>query len=143
MIPYIDKGHIFFFSPPSKIDDKVKYLTPYLQSKYSQTTYMKSLSHILKEKDISVNSIWTDYPLWTDAIRKRKIGNQNDCAHPSIIADMILEVMDKEDPKVFKGNELIDRKYLLKKNIDLNKYFYEEKYTKKLDNLFLSHLTKK
>jgi len=143
MIPHIDKGHIFFFSPPSKIDDKVKYLTPYLQSKYSQTTYMKSLSHILKEKDISVNSIWTDYPLWTDAIRKRNIGNQNDCAHPSIIADMILEVMDKEDPKVFKGNELIDRKYLSKKNIVLNKYFYEKKHTKKLDNLFLSHLTKK
>ena len=104
---------------------------------------MKSLSHILKEKDISVNSIWTDYPLWTDAIRKRNIGNQNDCAHPSIIADMILEVMDNEDPKVFKGNELIDRKYLLKKNIDLNKYFYEKVHTKKLDNLFLSHLTKK
>ena len=142
MIPYIDKGHIFFFSPPSKIDDKVKFLTPYLQSKYSQTTYMKSLSHILKDKDISVNSIWTDYPLWTDAIRKRNIGNRIDCAHPSIIADMILEVIDNEDPKVFKGNELIDKDYLQKRNIHLDKYFYQKEHIKKLDNLFLSHLIK-
>ena len=143
MIPNIDKGHIFFFSPPYKMDDKVKFLTPYLQSKYAQTTYMKSLSYILKEKEISVNSIWTDYPLWTDAIRKRNIGNRNNCASPSIIADMILEVIDKEDAKKFKGNELIDKDYLTKKNIDINKYFYKKENIKKLDNLFLSHLIKK
>ena len=98
---------------------------------------------ITKEKEISVNGIWTDYPLWTDAIRKRNIGNRNNCAHPSIIADMILEVIDKEDPTQFKGNELIDKEYLTKKNIDINRYFYKKENIKKLDNLFLSHLIKK
>ena len=127
LLPNIKKGHLFFISPPSTIDKKVHYLRPYLQSKFAQTTYMKTLSYELKQKDISVNSIWTKYPLWTDAIKKRNIGEKTECVHPSIIADVIYDIVETKDPLFFKGNEIIDKDYLEEKEIDIQKYLYGKK----------------
>ena len=140
-LPHIEKGHLFFVSPPYSIDSKVKYLTPYLQSKYAQTTYMKSLSQILSRKEIGVNSIWTKYPLWTDAIEKRKMGEKNQCVHPKIIADILFDIIEKEDPLFFKGNEIIDDDYLKKKEIDIKPYLFSDDVIY-LDDLFLSKLKK-
>lgn len=144
-LPYMLKhntGHLIYNSPPYCIDDKIKFLTPYLQSKLGQTTYMKSMSHILQHKNISCNSIWTNYPLWTDAIKLRNVGEKEQCVDPSILARVVEEIVLNENPKVFKGNELIDKTYLMNKNIDISQYFLGNK-TKYLDELFLSHLSKK
>lgn len=141
LLPKIEKGHLFFISPPSTIDKKVHYLRPYLQSKFAQTTYMKTLSYELKKKEISVNSLWTKYPLWTDAIKNRNIGNKSECVNPSILADIIYDIIETKDPMIYKGNEIIDKDYLEGKGVDLNKYFYG-KETPYLDEIFLSHFHK-
>lgn len=142
LLPKMDKGHLFFISPPYQIDKKVHYLRPYLQSKFAQTTYMKTLSYELKEKEISVNSLWTKYPLWTDAIKNRNIGNKTDCVNPSILADIIYDIIETKDPKLYKGNEILDKEYLEGKGVDLKKYFYG-KEIQYLDEIFLSHFNKK
>ena len=135
-------GHIIFNSPPYVIDEKVKFLTPYIQSKLGQTTFMKSVSHIVKHKNISCNSIWTNYPLWTDAIKLRNVGVREQCVDPSILSRVVEEIIWREDPKTFKGNEIIDETYLQSKNIDTRPFFLGD-HVKNLDELFLSHLTKK
>lgn len=137
-----NNGHFIFNSPPYVIDDKVKFLTPYLQSKLGQTTFMKSLSHIVKDYNISCNSIWTDYPLWTDAIKLRNVGKKEQCVHPSILSRVVEEIVWQENPKLFKGNEIIDETYLRRKNIDTSSFFLGDQ-VQKLDHLFMSHLTSK
>jgi len=142
LLPKINKGHIMFNAPPYRIDDKVKYLTPYMQSKLSQTTYMKSIAHIVQSKPISVNSFWTAFPLWTDALQLRNIGRKENCMHPEILAKVVEHVIFKENPETFKGHELIDKEYLTKHNISL-KPFELGTDVQNLDNLFLSHLNNK
>ena len=142
LLPFIERGHILFNAPPYKIDDKVKFLTPYMQSKLSQTTYMKSIAHIVGEKPISVNSFWTHYPLWTDALRMRKIGTKENCMHPKILAKVVENVIFHENPETFKGNELVDREYLKSKNIPLLPFELGSDI-QHLDSLFLSYLVNK
>lgn len=134
-------GHIIFNSPPYVIDEKIKFLTPYIQSKLGQTTFMKSVSHIVQDKNISCNSIWTNYPLWTDAIKLRNVGAKEQCVDPSILSRVVEEIIWKEDPKIFKGNEIIDEYYLRSKNIQTSQYFLGDR-VQNLDELFLSHLKK-
>ena len=142
LLPSVERGHILFNSPPYKIDDKVKFLTPYMQSKLSQTTYMKSIAHIIDKKPISVNSFWTHYPLWTDALRMRKIGTKENCMHPKILAKVVENVIFHENPETFKGNELVDREYLKSKNIPLLPFELGSDI-QHLDSLFLSYLVNK
>lgn len=142
LLPSIHEGHVLFNAPPYRIDDKVKFLTPYMQSKLAQTTYMKSLAHILKKKPISVNSFWTGFPLWTSALELRNIGSKDVCMHPKILAKVVEQIVFHENPMHFKGNELIDESYLTEKNISLNEFKLGEK-VEKLDTLFLSHLLTK
>ena len=113
-------GHIIFNSPEYKIDQKIEFMTPYMQSKLAQTTYMKSLSYILRNKNISCNSIWTKFPLWTDAIKMRNIGKKDSCVDPVILADVVDEIIYNEDPKYFKGNNILDYEYLKKKKINIS-----------------------
>lgn len=141
LLPSIEKGHILFNAPPYCIDDKVKFLTPYMQSKLCQTTYMRSIAHILKDKPISVNSFWTAFPLWTSALQLRNIGKKEDCMHPKILARVTEEIIFNENPNTFKNNELIDKEYLSRKNICMNE-FKLGKDIQDLDGLFLSHLLK-
>lgn len=136
-----DYGHVIFNSPPYVIDEKVKFLTPYMQSKLAQTTYMKSLSHILRYDNISCNSIWTKYPLWTDAIKLRHVGKKDQCVHPDILVRVIEQILFHENPQYFKGNEILDEQYLYSKGIDIKQYFLGNS-PKYLDELFLSHLQK-
>lgn len=141
-LPFMQKnnnGHIIFNSPPYKIDEKVKFLTPYMQSKLAQTTYMKSLSKILEKTNISCNSIWTNYPLWTDAIKLRNVGKEINCVHPSILSKVVEEIIFNENANTFKGHEIIDEFYLKSKNID-PKLYYLGNDIKYLDELFLNHL---
>ena len=135
-------GHIIFNSPEYKIDEKIKLLTPYMQSKLAQTTYMKSLSYILKKNNISCNSIWTKYPLWTDAIRMRNIGDINSCVSPQILADVVDQIIYHENPKYFKGNNILDSEYLKDKKINIEKYYLGSE-TESLDELFYHHLNKR
>lgn len=135
------EGHVVFFSPPYRIDEKVRYLTPYMQSKLAQTTYMKSVSYLLRDKPISVNSIWTYFPLWTDAIRLRGVGRREQCMHPSIMASMIEQIIHEENPTTFKGHELIDKHYLPEKNINLSTFQLGAEL-EPLDSLFLKRLKK-
>lgn len=138
-----NKGHVIFNSPPIKYDDKLKYLTPYLQSKFAQTSYMHSLSHVLQDKKISVNSMWTAFPLWTDAISKRQIGKMNECVSPKILARVVEEVIYNENPLTFKGNEIIDKNYLISKNINLMQYSLGVNSGISLDALFMDKLQSK
>ena len=135
------EGHVIFFSPPYRIDEKVRYLTPYMQSKLAQTTYMKSLSYLLRDKPISVNSIWTHFPLWTDAIRLRRVGRREQCMHPSIMTSMIEQIIFEENPSTFKGHELMDKQYLPEKNINLSTFQLGDDL-EPLDSLFLTRLKK-
>lgn len=135
-----DNGHIFFNAPPLNFDKKVKFLTPYLQSKFAQTTYMKSLAYILHNKNISANTVWTSFPLWTDAISKRGIGKKEDCMHPSIVSRVMEEIMFEEDPLFFKGNEIIDEEYLVSKGIPLSTFALGQNSGIHLDDLFLQKL---
>ncbi len=132
-------GHLVYTSPTYKIDDKVRYLTPYMQSKLAQTTYMKSMARVLRYHNISCNSVWTKYPLWTDALRLRNIGSREECVDPRIMVHVIEEILFHENPLTFKGNELIDDSYLRTKGVDTSNYFLGTK-TRDLDEVFLSHL---
>lgn len=113
-----------------------------MQSKLAQTTYMKSLSKILENTNINCNSIWTNYPLWTDAIKLRNVGKEINCVHPSILSKVVEEIIFNENAKTFKGHEIIDEYYLKSKNID-PKLYYLGNDIKYLDELFLNHLKNK
>ena len=141
-LPHMRKknfGHLIYTCPPYTIDDKVKYLTPYMQSKLAQTTYMKSMANILKHENISCNSVWTKYPLWTDALRLRNIGEKSECVDPQIMVRVVEEILFHENPLTFKGNEIMDDSYLLSKGIDTRTFFFGPN-TRQLDELFMNHL---
>lgn len=147
-------GAILFNSPPYIIDDKTKYLMPYMQTKLAQTTFMKSLAHSLideknnnknTETNILVSSFWTNYPLLTDAILKNGVGSEEDCMHPSILAKTVEELLfntpNRED---YIGSEIIDKTFLEEKNIDITNFkINNNKNIDKLDDLFLKYLNKK
>lgn len=136
-----DRGHILFFSPPYSIDEKMRYLNPYMQSKLAQTTYMKSLSYLFQGKKLAINSIWTNFPLWTDAISKRDICKEENCMHPAIISKLVEEIIRREDTVTFKGNEIIDKEYFQEKGIDIHDYKMGNKLSS-LDNVFLNVLNR-
>ena len=138
------EGGILFNSPPYKIDEKTTHLMPYMQSKLAQTTFMKSLANSIpcKDHNILVSSFWTNYPLLTDAIIKRKIGKEEDCMHPKILADTVKElVINTENRIMYNGKELIDEEFLIHNNKDLSIY-QMGKNVQKLDQLFMKHLIK-
>jgi len=140
-LPHIlkqDFGHVMFNSPPINIDKKMIYIRPYIQTKMAQTFYMKTMASVFKDENISVNSFWTNYPLWTDAIKKRNIGKIENCVHPSILAEVVEHILN-ENPLFFKGNEIIDEDFLLNRNVDLKTFTLGNK-TQYLDKLFLEHL---
>lgn len=131
-----NNGHLIFNSPPIHFDRKMKFMTPYLQSKFSQTTYMKSLAYTLRNYKISSNSMWTGFPLWTDAIEKRKIGTKDQCVHPSILSHVVDQIIFSENPMTFKGHELIDKNYLKEKNIPVEQFYLGKKSGISLEELF-------
>jgi short-subunit dehydrogenase len=132
-----NKGHILFFSPPFKIDEKVKLIGPYMQTKLAQTTFMHSLAYSLKDTDISVNSFWTNFPIYTDAISHRNVTEKENCMSPKIIADMVEKMVLNEDPKTFRGNEILDVNYL--QNTSRYKLGAQ---SKNLDSVFMDFLKK-
>ena len=139
LIPFMKerkRGHLLFFSPPYKIDQKVSMMGPYMQTKLAQTTLMRSLAFSLKETNIAVNSFWTRYPILTEAITYRGIGSPEDCMSPKIIADMVEKIVFEEDPKTFTGREIVDAEYLE----NTSRYAYGKNSAKNLDDLFLDHL---
>jgi short-subunit dehydrogenase len=138
------EGGILFNSPPYKIDEKTTHLMPYMQSKLAQTTFMKSLANSIpyEHHNILVSSFWTNYPLLTDAIIKRKIGKEEDCMHPKILADTVKEiVINTENRIIYNGKEIIDEEFLIHNNKDLSLY-QMSKNVQKLDQLFMKHLIK-
>ena len=68
---------------------------------------MKSLSHILRYDNISCNSIWTKYPLWTDAIKLGGIGNKEECVAPDILVRVTEQILFMKI-HTFKGNEIVE-----------------------------------
>jgi len=133
-----NKGQILFFSPPFKIDDKVKLIGPYMQTKLAQTTFMHSLAYSLKDTDISVNSFWTNFPIYTDAISHRNVTEKESCMSPKIIADMVENIVFNENPKTFRGNEIIDVDYLQ----NTSRYKLGNR-VQNLDRVFLDFLKQK
>ena len=138
-------GAILFNSPPYIIDDKTKYLMPYMQTKLAQTTFMKSLSHsIAKNSDmeILVSSFWTNYPLLTDAILKNGVGTEEDCMHPSILSKTVEELLfNTANKHEYLGKEIIDKHFLTERNVDLTQFkMSESRDIKDLDLLFFQHL---
>ena len=145
-------GAILFNSPPYRIDNKTKYLLPYMQTKLAQTTFMHSLSnshmgsHIGSDKgshmgsDVLVSSFWTKYPLMTDAIISRGIGNLEECMHPSILSRTIEELLFNTANRVYyNGKVILDDDFLKNQNIDVNQ-FKMGKDVPSLDSLFLKYL---
>jgi short-subunit dehydrogenase len=145
-LPYMiqqNHGNIFFFCPPYRIDAKTRILTPYMQTKLAQTTFMYSMADMvtnLKPRSgIKIAGFWTDYPIYTDALIHRKIGVKEDCMNPGIIAKTV-ELMLDDDRRNIHGNVMIDRDYLRTKRINTSQWAYGNN-TKKLDSLFLETLS--
>ena len=142
-LPYMlrkNYGNIFFFCPPYRIDAKTRKLTPYMQTKLAQTTFMYSLADMITNEyktrpNIKVAGFWTDYPIYTDALIHRNIGQKENCMSPAIIGKTV-ELMLKDDAKDIHGNVIIDHDYLTSKGISLKQWAYG-KHVKKLDELFL------
>ena len=133
-------GAILFNSPPYRIDNKTKYLLPYMQTKLAQTTFMHSLSNLHLSSDVLVSSFWTKYPLMTDAIISRGIGNIEECMHPSILSRTIEELLFNTANRVYyNGKVILDDDFLKNQNIDVNQYKMG-KDVPSLDSLFLKYL---
>ena len=113
-----------------------------MQTKLAQTTFMYSLADMLTisrpQSNITVSGFWTDYPIWTDALKHRKIGQKENCMSPSIIGKTV-ELMLEDKPENIHGNVMIDHDYLISKKIDPNKWAYGSQ-TQNLDDLFLRSL---
>ena len=136
-------GGILFNTPLYKIDDKTTYLLPYMQTKLAQTTLMKSLANSNLNNKALICGFWTKYPLSTDAIISRNIGNLDNCMHPSILSDTIEElIFNTNNPWRYNSKVIIDKDFLTERNISLNKYKMG-KNIKKLDDLFIDYLKKK
>ncbi len=138
-------GAILFNSPPYIIDDKTKYLMPYMQTKLAQTTFMKSIAHsISKESDVDilVSSFWTNYPLLTDAILKNGVGTEDDCMHPSILSKTVEELLfNTNNKQEYIGKEIIDKQLLTERNVDVTQFkISNNKEIKSLDSIFFQHL---
>ena len=123
-LPYMinkNQGNMFFFCPPYRIDKKTRKLTPYMQTKLAQTTFMFSLANMMTKiqprtgipvcPGIRVAGFWTDYPIWTDALKHRKIGQKENCMSPAIIGKTV-ELMLEDKPENIHGNVMIDHDYL-------------------------------
>lgn len=137
-LPYMKKqnfGNIFFFCPPYKIDAKTRKLTPYMQTKLAQTTFMYSMADILEKTGIKVSGFWTNYPIYTDALIHRQIGIKENCMNPEIIAKMV-ELMLYDKKENINGNVMIDKYYLLENRIDPQKWALGN-HLKSLDDLFI------
>ena len=133
-------GAILFNSPPYRIDNKTKYLLPYMQTKLAQTTFMHSLSNLHLSSDVLVSSFWTKYPLMTDAIISRGIGNIEECMHPSILSRTIEELLFNTANRVYyNGKVILDDDFLKNQNIDVKQYKMG-KDVPSLDSLFLKYL---
>jgi short-subunit dehydrogenase len=141
-LPYMIKqnhGNIFFFCPPYRIDNKTRKLTPYMQTKLGQTTFMYSLADMLSRsyRGVTVSGFWTDYPIYTDALIHRRIGTKDNCMSPEIIAKTV-ELMLHDKKENIHGNVMIDRYYLLEKECNPRNWALGN-HTKRLDDLFLSN----
>ena len=136
-------GHILFFCPEYAIDEKTTYLTPYMQSKLAQTTFMKSIANmgIIKKSNIGVAGFWTRYGLHTDALTHRQIGKKEICMDPSIVSEMVSLLLE-ENPSTINGKVFYDHEYLLSKQVDLNKFKLGGEPVF-LDKMFFEHLSGK
>jgi len=143
-LPYMEQqrnGRILFFCPPYRIDRKTQRLTPYMQTKLAQTTFMRSLADMVDPRrdgssGVTVGGFWTDFPIYTDALVKRGIGQRENYMDPGIISKMV-GLMLEDQPYNIHGKVMVDRKYLLEKGVDPVKWSLG-KNLKKLDELFLS-----
>lgn len=141
-LPYMMKqkrGNIFFFCPPYRIDQKTNILTPYMQTKLAQTTFMFSLANIISnngKNNITVSGFWTEYPIYTDALIHRKIGSKDNCMSPDIISKTV-ELMLFDKKINIHGNVMIDKYYLSSKNYNPNLWALG-KNTKNLEELFIT-----
>jgi short-subunit dehydrogenase len=142
-LPYMitkNHGNMFFFCPPYRIDGKTSKLTPYMQTKLAQTTFMFSISDMITRMKISgikIGGFWTDYPIYTDALIHRKIGNKENCMSPDIISKTV-ELMLNDNRTNIHGNVIIDRDYLNSKKIDPNNWALGN-HLMRLDELFLKN----
>jgi hypothetical protein len=111
-----------------------------MQTKLAQTTFMHSLSNLHLSSDVLVSSFWTKYPLMTDAIISRGIGNIEECMHPSILSRTIEELLFNTANRVYyNGKVILDDDFLKNQNIDVNQYKMG-KDVPSLDSLFLKYL---
>ncbi len=136
-------GNILFFCPEYAIDEKTSILTPYMQTKLAQTTFMKSLANmnVVKKSNIKVAGFWTRYGLHTDALTYRQIGKKENCMDPSIISKMVELLLEEPQSKI-NGKVFNDYEYLTSKGVDLNQFKLGDDVLF-LDKLFLDSLNKK
>lgn len=134
------KGHILFFCPEYAIDAKTTMLTPYMQTKLAQTTFMRSVANmpIIKKSNIGVAGFWTKYGLYTDALIHRGIGTKENCMDPSIISEMVKLLLD-EKPLEINGKVFRDHEYLTNKGINLDNFKLGNDVVP-LDQLFVNSL---
>ena len=136
-LPYMmhnNSGNVFFFCPPYQIDAKTRVLTPYMQSKLAQTTFMASIADLLSNTNIKVGGFWTKYPIYTDALIHRNIGKVENCMSPKIIAKTV-ELMMHDKRENVHGNVILDGDYLLANGLNPNQWALGS-HTKSLEELF-------
>lgn len=119
-----NRGHIFFFCPEHKIDKDSKYLTPFMQTKLSHTTFMMCIAHMLNNTDITVAGFWTKYLLYTEDLNSSSFESnekRTEYMDVSIISQMV-EMMLEEKKSNIHGKVIYDYDYLTAKNVNLDKF---------------------
>ena len=109
---------------------------PYMQTKLSQTTFMRSLAYsVPSDSNVRVASFWTNYPLKTDAILKRGIGSEADCMHPRILARTVEEMLFGNHLAA-NGAQVIDKSFLEARNINLTEFQMDKTHKRRISTSY-------
>ncbi|MFQ5822946.1 MAG: SDR family oxidoreductase [bacterium] len=133
VIPFMKNqptGHIINMSPPLKMGvlaaDGWTGRTGYLMSKFGMTHLTLGLAEELKQYKISVNSLWPEHFIDTQATRvfaaMFKADKSVTWFSPELLADACLEII-KTDPYALTGQTLIAEEFLKSRGFtDFKKY---------------------
>eukprot|EP00008_Paramoeba_atlantica_P008227 CAMPEP_0201475932 /NCGR_PEP_ID=MMETSP0151_2-20130828/1238_1 /ASSEMBLY_ACC=CAM_ASM_000257 /TAXON_ID=200890 /ORGANISM="Paramoeba atlantica, Strain 621/1 / CCAP 1560/9" /LENGTH=288 /DNA_ID=CAMNT_0047856145 /DNA_START=54 /DNA_END=920 /DNA_ORIENTATION=+ len=114
-------GHIINMSPPVQfdmLDGKIAYCI----SKFGMTLQAHGIAQELGGTGVAANALWPATAVESYATLNFGLGGPSMWRKASIIADSV-EMIVKEDPKVFTGYALIDEDYMRSRGVnDFKKY---------------------
>jgi citronellol/citronellal dehydrogenase len=106
----IGGGHVLTNAPPVRLD-RAPGKAAYAWSKLGMTFVTLSLAAELADEPIAANAFWPVTLIDTRATRYFGMGEENDWRTPAIVADAVLELLDR-DPATFSGHAVYDEDIL-------------------------------